>query len=74
MSDHSKLKQLAEGCRDEVIRSHGWARMIEDAGLLQRDEQFLKECSPEAVLALIAENEALRQDRDGLLEAGAHLL
>ncbi|WP_064116731.1 hypothetical protein [Pseudomonas fluorescens] len=74
MSDHSKLKQLAEGCRDEVIRSHGWVAMIEDAGLLQRDEQFLKECSPEAVLALIAENEALRQDRDGLLEAGAHLL
>lgn len=81
MSDHSKLKELAEGCRDEVIRSHGWAGMIEDAGLLQRDEQFLKECSPEAVLALIAENEALRkerdnlrEDRDGLLEAGAHLL
>lgn len=48
--------------------------MIEDAGLLHRDEQFLKECSPEAVLALIAENEALREDRDGLLEAGAHLL
>ncbi|WP_338801694.1 hypothetical protein V9L13_04965 [Pseudomonas sp. RSB 5.4] len=74
MTDHSKLKQLAERCRDEVIRSHGWAGMIEDAGLLHRDEQFLKECSPEAVLALIAENEALRQDRDGLLEAGAHLL
>lgn len=74
MSDYSKLKKLAEGCRDEVIRSDGWAGMIGDAGLLRRDEQFLKECSPEAVLALIAENEALRQDRDGLLEAGAHLL
>ena len=74
MSDHSKLKELAEGCRDEVIRSHGWAGMIEDAGFLHLDEQFLKECSPEAVLALIAENEALREDRDGLLEAGAHLL
>lgn len=74
MTDHSQLKKLAEGCRDEVIRSDGWAGMIEDAGLLHRDEQFLKECSPEAVLALIAENEALRQDRDGLLEAGADLL
>ncbi|MBT9268050.1 hypothetical protein KKQ10_24550 [Pseudomonas sp. MG-9] len=74
MSKYSKLKQLAEGCRSEVIRSHGWVGMIEDAGLLHRDEQFLKECSPEAVLALIAENEALREDRDGLLEAGAHLL
>ncbi|MDD1002387.1 hypothetical protein [Pseudomonas sp. TNT2022 ID642] len=74
MSDYSKLQQLAEGCRDEVIRSHGWAGMIEDAGLLHRDEQFLKECSPEAVLALIAENQRLREDRDGLLEAGADLL
>lgn len=65
MTDHSKLKQLAEGCRDEVIRSHGWAGMIEDADLLSRDEQFLKECSPEMVLALIAENERLRADLDG---------
>lgn len=60
MSDHSKLKQLAEGCRDEVIRSHGWTGMIEDADLLRRDKQFLKECSPEAVLALIDENEHAR--------------
>ena len=75
MTDHSKLKELAELCRDEVIRSHGWAGMIEDAGFfLYLDEQFLKECSPEAVLALIAENQRLREDRDGLLEAGAHLL
>ena len=49
MIDHSKLKALAEGCRDEVIRSHGWAGMIEDADLLHCDEQFLKACSPEAV-------------------------
>jgi hypothetical protein len=60
MSDHSKLKALAEGCRDEVIRSHGWSGMIEDADLLRRDEEFLKECSPEAVLNLIAENEHAR--------------
>lgn len=57
MSDYAKLKELAEGCRDEVIRSHGWAGMIEDADLLRRDEQFLKECSPDAVLALIADLE-----------------
>ena len=67
MIDHSKLKALAEGCRDEVIRSHGWAGMIEDADLLHRDEQFLKECSPEAVLALIAENEGLRKNAERYL-------
>lgn len=66
MADYSKLKTLAEGCRDEVIRSHGWVGMIEDADLLRRDEQFLKECSPEAVMALIAENASLRQDADRL--------
>lgn len=57
MNDYSKLKELAEGCRDEVIRSDGWAGMIGDAALLRRDEQFLKECSPEAILALIADLE-----------------
>ncbi|AXJ04843.1 hypothetical protein CFN16_12160 [Pseudomonas fluorescens] len=60
MNDYSKLKELAEGCRDEVIRSDGWAGMIGDAGLLHRDEQFLKECSPEVVLALISESETRR--------------
>lgn len=52
--DIEKLEALAKGCRDEVIRSHGWTGMIADAGLLRRDSEFLKECSPEAVLDLIA--------------------
>lgn len=66
MTKYNELKRLAEGCRDEVIRSHGWVGMIEDADLLRRDEQFLKECSPEAILALLADNEALRQDAERL--------
>lgn len=52
--DIEKLEALAKGCRDEVIRSHGWTGMIADAGLLRRDSEFLKECSPQAVLDLIA--------------------
>ena len=52
--DIEKIEALAKGCRDEVIRSHGWTGMIADAGLLRRDSEFLKECSPEAVLDLIA--------------------
>ncbi len=59
MTDIQNLKVLAEHCRDQVIRSHGWAGMIEDADLLGSDEKFLLECSPEAILALIAENERL---------------
>lgn len=57
--DKEKLKALAEGCRDEIIRSHGWVGMFKDADLLHRDETFLMECSPEAVLELIAEIESL---------------
>ncbi|WP_448645359.1 hypothetical protein [Pseudomonas mediterranea] len=68
MTDYTELKRLAEGCRDEVIRSHGWAGMIEDAGLLGRDETFLKECSPDVVLTLIDD---LDQARNGMKYACA---
>lgn len=36
--------------------------------------KFIAAANPAAVLSLIAENQRLREDRDGLLEAGAHLL
>lgn len=68
MSDHSKLKELAE------------AHAQKDAfDPIESKRVMLVE--PKTILALIAENESLRkerdnlrEDRDGLLEAGAHLL
>lgn len=51
MSDHSKLKLRA-------------TQLIESIGTLSRprhERGFKEECTPQAVLALIAENEALRQ-------------
>lgn len=64
--DIEKLEALAKGCRDEVIRSHGWAGMIDDADLLRRDEEFLKECSPDAVLELTQTIRDLQSSVQGL--------
>lgn len=73
MSDvnRNKLRALATGCRDEVIRSHGWEGTIEEAELIARDRRLLMELSPEVVIQLLddyddllAENATLRADRD----------
>lgn len=51
MSDHSKLKLRA-------------TQLIESIGTLSRprhERAFQEECTPQAILALIAENESLRQ-------------
>ena len=72
MSDHSKLKQLAEDA--DLVGGYISAPDFEAIGLNAADAAFAAAANPAVLLALIAENEALRQDRDGLLEAGAHLL
>lgn len=111
MTNHSKLRQLAEAAelqmpspwsvhRDGmgsefpphpnqnfgVDDARGWAVAWHGVGRnsgiwLEEVAEFMAAANPAAVLALIVENEALRkerdnlrQDRDGLLEAGAHLL
>ncbi|WLG64797.1 hypothetical protein PSH90_12050 [Pseudomonas sp. FP1762] len=89
MSDHSKLKQLAEAATKGKWCTDGERQVMSaesdqlNNGFVIVDCQgpdklknaaFIAAANPSAVLALIAENEALREDRDGLLEAGAHLL
>lgn len=81
MSDHSKLKELAEASIQawdlhSKADSHKFY-----AAWCAAEEAFSMAATEEAVLGLIAENESLRKerdnlrlDRDGLLEAGAHLL
>jgi hypothetical protein len=74
MTDHSKLKQLAEASI-QAWEQHFKADSHEFyAAWCEAEEAFSMAATEVAVLALIAENEALRQDRDGLLEAGADLL
>ncbi|WP_271103736.1 hypothetical protein [Pseudomonas tohonis] len=73
MSDvnRNKLRALATGCRDEVIRSHGWEGTIEEAELIARDRRLLMELSPEVVIQLLDDYDDLLaelQHRDKLLE------
>lgn len=73
MSDvnRNKLRALATGCRDEVIRSHGWEGTIEEAELIARDQRLLMELSPEVVIQLLDDYDDLLaelQHRDKLLE------
>jgi hypothetical protein len=72
MSDHSKLKQLAEDA--DLVGGYISAPDFEAIGLNSEDAAFAAAATPAVVLSLIAENQRLREDRDGLLEAGAHLL
>lgn len=74
MSDHSKLKELAEASI-QAWDLHSKADNHKFyAAWCAAEEAFSMAATEKAVLALIAENEALRKERDGLLEAGAHLL
>ena len=81
MTDHSKLKELAEASIQAWDLHSKADKHKFYAAWCEAEEAFSIAASEVAVLALIAENEALRkerdklrEDRDGLLEAGAHLL
>ena len=65
MSDHSKLKQLAEEC---IRQCDDGGKFADALKLMQRY------AGPVEVLALIAENEALRKERDQLAEDNQGLL
>lgn len=69
MSDYAELKRLAEDAiqHSEKIGEHDWYHENEVRSLLlssTEDAQFVSAARPEVVLALIAENEALRKDAD----------
>ena len=62
--DKAKLKALAEAAKaaaEDVIRSHGWKGMVEDADLLGTDERYLALADPATILALVAEIEELHE-------------
>jgi hypothetical protein len=72
--DHPQLKAPYPVVNGSVALGTDEAPVHHMVSMTAEDAAFIAAANPEAVLALIAENEALRQDRDGLLEAGAHLL
>jgi hypothetical protein len=65
MSDHSKLKQLAEDA--DLVGGYISAPDFEAIGLNAEDAAFAASANPKAVLALIAENEALRRNANRYL-------
>lgn len=59
MSDHSELKRLAEAAKNDVNGHNGKF----GATVFWHKHKFSEACTPDAVLALIAEIESLRKDR-----------
>lgn len=62
--DLDALHVAAKAADEDVIRSHGWKGMVEDADLLGTDERYLVLADPAVMLALIAEVRALRTDAE----------
>jgi len=62
--DLDALHVAAKAAAEDVIRSHGWKGMVEDADLLGTDERYLALADPAVMLALIAEVRTLRTDAE----------
>nr|WP_237616580.1 hypothetical protein [Pseudomonas monteilii] len=55
------MQVAAKAAAEDVIRSHGWKGMVEDADLLGTDERYLVLADPVVVLSMIEEVRNLRQ-------------
>ncbi|WP_244215052.1 hypothetical protein [Pseudomonas sichuanensis] len=62
--DLDALHVAAKAAAEDVIRSHGWKGMVEDADLLGTDERYLVLADPAVMLTLIAEVRTLRTDAE----------
>ncbi|MDD1982395.1 hypothetical protein [Pseudomonas asiatica] len=62
--DLDALHVAAKAAAEDVIRSHGWKGMVEDADLLGTDERYLVLADPAVMLAMIAEVRTLRTDAE----------
>ena len=63
--DLDALHVAAKAAAEDVIRSHGWRGMVEDADLLGTDERYLSLADPAVVCALIDELKASRENYEG---------
>ncbi|ENB9667834.1 hypothetical protein ABJB81_006266 [Pseudomonas putida] len=62
--DLDALHVAAKAAAEDVIRSHGWKGMVEDADLLGTDERYLVLADPAVVSGLIEEIKTLRGNYD----------
>ncbi|WP_236183298.1 hypothetical protein [Pseudomonas juntendi] len=67
--DLDALHVAAKAAAEDVIRSHGWKGMIEDADLLGIDERYLVLADPAVIAGLIKEIKSLRRALGGMLFA-----
>ncbi|MDH0758065.1 MULTISPECIES: hypothetical protein [Pseudomonas] len=67
--DLEALHIAAKAAAEDVIRSHGWRGMVEDADLLGADECYLVLADPAAIAGLITELKDLRRALGGMLFA-----
>lgn len=63
------LHVAAKAAAEDVIRSHGWKGMVEDADLLGTDERYLVLADPSVVAELVGEIKTLRRALGGMLFA-----
>ncbi|MGR6498026.1 hypothetical protein [Pseudomonas fulva] len=67
--DLDALHVAAKAAAVDVIRSHGWKGMVEDADLLGTDERYMVLADPAVIAGLIKEIKALRRALGGMLFA-----
>lgn len=67
--DLDALHVAAKAAAEDVIRSHGWKGMVEDADLLRTDERYVALAAPAVIAAIITELKDLRRALGGLLFA-----
>ncbi|WP_301841967.1 hypothetical protein U9R80_17915 [Pseudomonas sp. JQ170C] len=67
--DLDALYVAAKAAAEDVIRSHGWKGMVEDADMLRTDERYLVLADLTVIAGLIVELKDLRLALGGMLFA-----
>ncbi|WP_241653189.1 hypothetical protein [Pseudomonas alkylphenolica] len=68
-TDLDALHVAAKAAADDVIRSHDWKGMVEDADLLRTDERYVTLADPAVIAAIMTELMDLRKALGGMLFA-----
>lgn len=67
--DLDALHVAAKAAADNVIRSHGWKGMVEDADLLRTDERYVSLADPAVIATIVTDLQNLRRALGGMLFA-----
>ncbi|AIL60901.1 hypothetical protein [Pseudomonas alkylphenolica] len=67
--DLDALHVAAKAAADNVIRSHGWKGMVEDADLPRTDERYVSLADPAVIATIVTDLQNLRRALGGMLFA-----